>query len=122
MREVSPTMVRLLGLLNEARSRRVDSEQTYREALDEEVGAKRAFDLAYSKSLLASEQSTDKLRVAEAVVLTDEQSLRHRLAVALRRSARVALDGSHDDAETLQAAFHAYNRELKCELELAGAA
>ena len=120
MNAVSPTMTKLLELLNEARRKRADLEKEFREQADEEAALEHAWKQAHAKAMLVSEQKTEGLRQAEAEIATGDLALKRRLATALRRSAKAALDGCHDDAETLQAAFHAYNREIKAELELAG--
>lgn len=120
MNQVSPTMAKLVGLLNEARSRRFKAEEEFKRAADEEAIAEHEYRKAHAIAMLASEQRTEGLRQAEAELATEQLALKRRLAIGLRRSASEALKGCHDDFETLQAAFHAYNRELKTVTELEG--
>ena len=120
MNEVSPTMAALLAKLNEQRRRRTECEQEYRQRADDEATTEHEYKQAHAKAMLISEQKTEGLRQAEAEVATSQLALKRRLAIALRRSAKEALNGCSDDADTLQAAFHCLNRQMKVELELAG--
>jgi len=120
MNEITPTMARLIDLLNQARQKRGAAEKEYRERCDDDAIADHEYRQAHAVAMLQSEQKTEGLRQAEAELATAALALKRRLAIGLRRSSAEALKGCHDDAETLQAAFHAYNRELKAELSMAG--
>ena len=120
MNEVSPTMSALLRLLNEQRSKRNAAESEFRARCDDEATAVHEYRQAHAIAMLKSEQSSEGLRKAESEIATASLVLRRRLAIGLRRSAKEALTGCSDEAETLKAAFNAYNREIKAELELAG--
>ena len=119
-RPLTPTMAALIEQLNVVRRGTRDSERIYREALDEETGALGAYEQAHAQAMLCSEQKTEGLRQAEATIATMDYALQKRLAISLRRSARAALSGHHHDSKVLEAAFHAYNAEMKVELSLAG--
>ncbi len=105
--------------MNEQRARRHELESQYRDANDEEAALLHQHKQAHATAMLQSEQKTEGLRQAEAVLAVGTIALKLRLAIGLRRSAKEALNGCHDDADTLQAAFHAYNRELKMDMDLA---
>jgi len=115
----SPTMAALIRELNTQRSRRNELEQELVERHNAEADAEHAYKQAFATAMLESEQKTDKLRQAESELATGQLALQWRIAIGLRRSASEALKGCHSDADTLQAAFHAYNRELKTELDVA---
>ncbi len=120
MNEITPTMAKLIDLLNEARRRRNAAELEFQRQADNEATAEHEYRQAHAEAMLQSEQKTEGLRQAEAEIATSKLALRKRLSIGLRRSAKEALKGCHDDADTLQAAFHCYNREMKVERELAG--
>jgi hypothetical protein len=117
--EINATMARLLTVMGEVRAKRDGAEREYREACDEEAMMEHKYRQAHAKAMLLSEQKTEGLRQAEAEVATEQLALQRRLAIGLRRSASEALKGCHDDSETLQAAFHALNRQMKVEMDLA---
>jgi len=119
-RPVSPTMAALIEQLNKVRAQMRESEEDYNHAIDAETEALGAYDKAHAISMLQSEKPTEGLRQAEAVLATEQQALQKRLTIGLRRSASEAGKNARQEAKVLEAAFHAYNREIKSELELAG--
>lgn len=118
--ETSPTMHRLLTLMGDVRKKRDGLESQFKSATDDEAMSEHRYRQAHAMSMLQSEQKTEGMRQAEAEIATEQLALQRRLSIGLRRSAAEALKGCHDDSETLQAAFHAYNREMKMATEFDG--
>jgi len=117
---ISPTMAALIEQLNTVRKRMREAEADYQHAVDAEADAVGAFEKAHAIAMLQSEKPTEGLRQAEATLATSEQALQKRLTTGLRRAASETGKNARQEAEVLEAAFHAYNREIKAELELAG--
>ena len=113
-------MCALIEQLNQIRNGLRAAECEYKLALDEEVAALDAYDKAHAESMLVSEQRTEGLRQAETTLAVEMQLHRKRLAIGLRRSASEAGKNLRQQLKTLEAAFHAYNAEMKTELSLAG--
>lgn len=120
MNAVSPTMTKLIEQLNLVRQRMREAEADYKHAVDAETDALGAYEKAHAISMTTSEKTTEGLRQAEAVLATEAQALQKRLTIGLRRSASEAGKNARQEAKVLEAAFNAFNRELKVELELAG--
>lgn len=118
-RPMSETMRDLLAKQDElhARSREVDEEA--KRASLAEGAAFCDYKLAHASAYLAAEGST-ATRTAVADVNTIALLRGLEMAKALRRSAMEAASTLHHQMDAHAAQNHAYNRELKTELELAG--
>ena len=119
-RPMSETMRDLLTKQVEvhARSREVDEE--VKRASIAEAAALCDYKLAHSVAYLAAEGSAaTRTAVADRDTIALLRGL--EIARALRRSAMEASSTLHHAMDAHAAQNHAYNRELKTELELAGA-
>lgn len=118
-RPMSQTMQRLIEVQRELhqRARAVDAE--VERASMAEASAVADYKLAYATAYLAAEGAGGtKSAVADRDTIALLRSM--EIAKALRRAAMEASSTLHHQLDAHAALAHAFNRELKTELELAG--
>jgi hypothetical protein len=119
-RPISPTMVQLLRNLEELRRITAETERFVREANDGEAEAASAYRLKFATAYVEATGPTEMRRQLATIAAAVEHA-RLDVATGLRRSASEAADMRAKELETVSAAFHAYNRELKVEQQIVGA-
>lgn len=118
-RPVSPTLRELLALREGLAKRRRVWEEERRQRLLAEADAKRAYEKAKAEAYLRHPDGTVAERTSRATLDIMEEFAELHEAVALRRSADGAGRTLEKEYEALTAMIHAYNREIRSEMDLA---
>ena len=120
-RPISPTLRFLFSQLEDVRKSVAQTLRAVREANDNEAEASDLFRRAFAKAYVTAAGPTE-MRRQLAILETADLHARLDVATGLRRSASEAADLRAKELEALTGAYNAYNRELKVEQQLAGAA
>jgi hypothetical protein len=129
MRELLREKARVDGMRDECMRREAESREAYRAASEAEQAAERAYKFGSGNFKLQAPYKTAKEKewAADADPKIDNLKEAWGACVTLRREMNAAQEMAvracslvEAEYKALAAAFHAYNRELKVELDLAG--
>jgi hypothetical protein len=129
MRELLREKARVDGMRDHVLQREKETREAYRAASEAEGEAGRQYSRVAAKFRLLSKYKTVKEKEWAALADDDLDDLQGALdaCVTLRREMKAAHESALKECslveaqyECLTAAYHAYNRELKVELDLAG--